>query len=385
MSTDNWPMVPLGELLTKSEERVPVAADGEYSNFGLYSFGRGVFEKQPILGSGSSATHLFEARSRQFVYSRLFAFEGACALVPEEFDGYYVSNEFPLFSCDESRLLPQFLGWYFRNPNTWPEVALLTTGMGNRRQRVKPNALFTHPIPLPPLEEQRRIVARIDRLATKIDEAKAMRKASSEELDQLSRSILRDTRFGAPTPTPMRELVTWRKPHVEVQAADSYEFAGVYCFGRGVFRGQRKSGSEFAYDRLTQIHAKEFVYPKLMAWEGALAVVPDECDGLYVSPEFPVFTIHEERVLPEVLDVYFRSPSVWPLLSGASTGTNVRRKRLNPTDFLAYEFPLPSRKSQLALQQVRRKATELVSQCEQRAQLDALLPSILDRAFKGEL
>ena len=100
---------------------------------------------------------------------------------------------------------------------------------------------------------------------------------------------------------------------------------------------------EFAYPRLTRLRAGNFVYPKLMAWEGALGVVPVECEGLVVSTEFPVFEVNEDRVLTEVLDVYFRTPAVWPKLSGASTGTNVRRRRLNPADFLNYEMPLPSR------------------------------------------
>src|SRR5207244_8036083 len=104
-------------------------------------------------------------------------------------------------------------------------------------------------------------------------------------------------------PTPMKELVTLRECDVVVQPDVLYEFAGVYSFGEGVFRGQRKSGSEFAYARLTRLRSGNFVYPKLMAWEGALGVVPHDCDGLVVSPEFPVFEINEDRVLPEVLDV----------------------------------------------------------------------------------
>jgi type I restriction enzyme S subunit len=78
-----------------------------------------------------------------------------------------------------------------------------------------------------------------------------------------------------------------------------------------------------------------------MAWEGALAVVPPECDGLYVSPEFAVFEIDQRQAEPRYLDFYFRRPSVWPELSGRSMGTNVRRRRLHPSTFLRYCLPLP--------------------------------------------
>lgn len=384
MNTANgWPFVALGSLVRKSNDRVVVEADRDYPNFGIYSFGRGLFAKQPIRGSVSSATELFRAKADQFVYSRLFAFEGAYGVVNPEFDGCFVSNEFPLFDCDSTQVVPGYLKWFFRNRAIWPHVAKLTTGMGNRRQRLKPESFLAYTIPLPPLEEQQRIVAKMDRLAHMIEEAQVLRARSIEECTQLCRAILQDERWGSPIPTPMSKLVTWRKPHVPVVATESYDFAGVYCFGRGVFRGQRRVGTDFAYKQLTQIRAGEFIYPKLMAWEGALAVVPDNCDGLYVSPEFPVFTINENLVLPEVLDVHFRSPMVWPSLSGASTGTNVRRRRLNPSDFLQYQFPLPPHQAQLAVRRARRRMNEMQPMRDQNAQLDALLPATLAHAFNG--
>jgi type I restriction enzyme S subunit len=152
------------------------------------------------------------------------------------------------------------------------------------------------------------------------------------------------------------------------------------------FEAAKKTGLDFAYPRLTRLRAGNFVYPKLMAWEGAFGVVPPECDGCVVSTEFPVFEIAEERVLPEVLDTYFRMPSIWPAISGASTGTNVRRRRLNPQDFLSYKMPLPSRTTQEILRNIRLETASLTPlQSETTAELDALLPAILDRAFKGAL
>jgi type I restriction enzyme S subunit len=184
----------------------------------------------------------------------------------------------------------------------------------------------------------------------------------------------------------MRELVLWRKPDIFVRPDETYQFAGVYCFGRGVFKAGRKSGMDFAYQRLTRLKTGDFVYPKLMAWEGALGVVPNECDGCVVSPEFPVFEVLQERVVPEVLDTYFRTPSIWPQLAGVSTGTNVRRRRLNPQDFLDYRMPLPTRETQLRLKTIAAQVNALKKlQTETAAAVDALLPSILDKAFKGEL
>ena len=383
--TRQVPHVRLGELLRHVHDAVEVRADQQYPNVGIYSFGRGVFAKPPISGSTTSARELYRARAGQFVYSRLFAFEGAYGLIPDELDGAFVSNEFPLLEPVSTRLRVGYLAWYFRLTRTWTDIATQATGMGSRRQRIHPEMIFAHAIPLPLPDEQDRIVATLDAAAARVAEAQRLCQEVDHEADALCRSILSDPRHPT-TPTPMRELVTLRPPDVDVKAPESYHFAGIYCFGKGMFRGQTRLGAEFSYDTLSRLRAGDFTYPKLMAWEGALCVVPPECDGLYVSTEYPVFEIDTDRVLPDVLDVYFRSPEVWPKLSGTSKGTNVRRRRLNPKQFLDYSMPLPPRHVQERVVEVRARMAGVKSNLAVMVtELEALMPSILDRAFKGEL
>ena len=148
---------------------------------------------------------------------------------------------------------------------------------------------------------------------------------------------------------PLAEALHQRMCNVSVNAAESYQFAGVYCFGRGVFRGQEKLGNQFAYQRLTRLRSGDFVYPKLMAWEGAFGIVPQSCDGCVVSPEFPVFELTRDRITPEFLNFYFQIPRVWEEVSGGSTGTNVRRRRLHPVDFLRAKIPMPPVREQRRL------------------------------------
>lgn len=91
-------------------------------------------------------------------------------------------------------------------------------------------------------------------------------------------------------------------------------------------------------------------------------------------------------MLPEVVDTYFRSPGVWPHLAGRSGGTNVRRRRLNPADFLSLEIPWPSDEVQSAIRSAVNRLSDVAKlQAETAAELDALMPAILDKAFKGEL
>jgi type I restriction enzyme S subunit len=180
-----WPLVPLGELVTQDTEATQVSADQEYPNLGIYSFGRGLFEKPPISGTTTSAKHLYRVKAGQFIYSRLFAFEGAYGLVSDDLDGRYVSNEYPHFDCNPDRVLPGFLATYFRASSTWEKAATLTTGMGDRRRRIKPEQLVKMEIPLPPLPEQQKIVEWIDAVATRIEEAKGLHIERAAQLAQL--------------------------------------------------------------------------------------------------------------------------------------------------------------------------------------------------------
>lgn len=183
----DWPKVRLGEVLHRTSAAIAVRADVEYPNFGVYSFGRGLFRKPPISGASTSASTLYRAKAGQFVYSRLFAFEGAYGFVSPEFDGYCVSNEFPLFDCNLDRVLPEFIAGYVRQPHIWRGIAETATGVGHRRQRVQPTGLLAYELPLPPLAEQRRVVARIEEVAVKIREACIFRDQAAKQAAALQR------------------------------------------------------------------------------------------------------------------------------------------------------------------------------------------------------
>lgn len=165
-------------------------------------------------------------------------------------------------------------------------------------------------------------------------------------------------------PVSMGTVLARRPLDVVVESQKTYTFAGVRSFGRGVFRSVTRTGAQTAYRELTRVRAGDLTYPKLMAWEGAIGAVPDDCDGCVVSPEFPVFEIDRGRALPEYLDYWWRSPAARPLLSGGSTGLNVRRRRLNPSDFLAIKIPLPPVSEQRRIADRIRELLGLVGSAE---------------------
>lgn len=156
-----------------------IGTDRSYPNVGILSYARGVFGKAPIDGATTSAKSLYRIRAGQFIYSRLFAFEGAYALVPDEFDGCYVSNEFPTFDVDHDLASEKFLMALFMTEADWHEMRASTKGVGDRRLRIQPEHILARRIWIPPLQEIRRIDAIFDRhIALKAKHA-AIRQANA--------------------------------------------------------------------------------------------------------------------------------------------------------------------------------------------------------------
>jgi type I restriction enzyme S subunit len=345
--------------------------------------GKGVALRDRRKGYEIGTKRQFLVQAGQLLLSKIDARNGAFGIVPNEAENAIITGNFWAFEIQKARVVADFLNLLTKSSLFLDFCIRASEGTTNRLY-LQEDRFLSQPIKLPPIDEQYRIMARINATVGKVSDARALRAQARDEVEQLCRSILVSDTEAAPI--TMRELLRFRQPDVIVQRDEKYNFAGVYSFGRGVFRGNTKLGTEFAYSRLTRLHIGNFVYPKLMAWEGALGVVPPECDGCVVSPEFPVFEVIQERVLPIVLDVYFRNPAVWPDISGASTGTNVRRRRLHPSAFLEYQMPLPTKRVQRKLLEMQPSLDALKRlQAETDAELDALMPSILDKAFRGEL
>jgi type I restriction enzyme S subunit len=181
-----WRRAPLSDLIQLVADRHRVEATQRYQNLGIYSFGRGLFPKPPIDGGLTSAPFLHKVKTRQFIYSRLFAFEGAYGMVTEEFDGFFVSQEYPTFECNPHSVRAEFLWAYFRSPRVWREVAAGSKGLGDRRQRVQPPQVLGREIWLPPMTWQNRIAETLDH-STRLEREHA---ATGTEIDALVAAIL---------------------------------------------------------------------------------------------------------------------------------------------------------------------------------------------------
>lgn len=240
-------------------------------------------------------------------------------------------------------------------------------------------------IPLPPLEEQRRIVARIDHLAAKIEEARHYRYQIDHETKALLRSRFSQVIAGAPRRS-MGEVAPLVRRPADICDGGEYPELGIRSFGRGTFHKPALDYLEIGSKKLYRIEPGDLVFNNVFAWEGAIAVAQPEDAGRFGSHRFITCVPKEGVATADFLCFYFLTPEGLERIGEASPGGAGRNRTLGLNKLAKIEVPLPAYDQQVAFGRLMQKVRAMQLAREPAGtELDSLLPSILDRAFRGAL
>lgn len=187
-----WKLVRLEDVMSLDVESVAVAESSSYNIVGVLNRGRGLLFREAIVGVETAYKTLNRIRPGQVVYSRLKAFEGAITVAPEHLDEAYASPEFPTFTCSE-RMLPEFFRLLSTTSQMWEQLQALSTGMGGRRERVKPSDFLTIELSLPSLPAQRRIVDVMASVDAQIETLRLAHEAGRAALGPIVGGLIADS------------------------------------------------------------------------------------------------------------------------------------------------------------------------------------------------
>jgi len=183
-----WPNVPLREVLTERQETPPDYAliSGEISVIAKIGFNDG---KIQLRNDGKTKTKMILVRPGDLVISGINAAKGAVSFYGEEnADPIAATIHYSSYIPDKTKIDIKYLWWLLRS-NKFRDL-LLEYVPGGIKTEIKAKRFLPVPIPLPPLDEQRRTVARIEELAARIEEAQDLRRRAAEEAEMLLNSKL---------------------------------------------------------------------------------------------------------------------------------------------------------------------------------------------------
>lgn len=291
----------------------------------------------------------------------------------------------------------RFLLHYLRQP-VLVEWAT-SRSSGANLPRLSPKELATLPVPLPPLEEQRRIAAILDHA----DALRAKRREALARLDELIRSIFVDV-FGDAQTIHTRwpkialkdillDIESGRSPTCHARPANDDEY-GVLKLGAvtyGVFDPSQNKAlpEEVEPDVRHEVKSGDLLFTRKNTADlvGAAALVrktraklllPDLIFRLRIDPSSAMNSTYLQAVL-----MY---PPIRRTIQGLASGSAGSMPNISKAKLLAVEVPHPAIDQQRTYEQRIDEIERLKSGHRiALAELDALFASLQTRAFRGEL
>ena len=386
---ENGQTVRLGDLLSRSLEAIQPEPTAEYREISVRLWGKGVVERGRVTGSQLSGRR-FVARAGDFIISRIDARNGASGLVPQSLDGALVTNDFPLFKIDDEQLSPGFLEWLSRTAAFVDLCKRASEGTTNR-VRLSEERFLALEIPLPPLAEQRRVVARIEELAAEIREARSLRHEAAEEAEAMMASAGAKW-FAAKPGWQVKQVGDFcEPPQYGYTESASQERIGPRFLRITDIQDGRVNWESVPFCRCPDpakylLKPDDLVFARTGATTGKSFVIRDCPEAVFAS--YLIRLRVRDAVSVNYLYRYFQSPSYWEQIADEKKGTG--QPNLNGSKLEKIKVPIappPEQRRIVAELDALQAQVDALKrlQTETATELGALLPSILDKAFKGEL
>jgi hypothetical protein len=312
-------------------------------------------------GHGDAALHRVHYQEGRFAVANLLV-----ALVPKD----------PTL-CDAKYLYHYLLAK--------KDELLVPLMLGTANVSLKEKDIANVVVPIPPMSEQRQIVAEVEEFAGKIDEAFALCLSAEHDLTQMLLGAFNKVAHSAPRER-MGDVAPIVRRLVEIDLLASYQELGIRSFGKGTFHKRALSGVEVGSKRIYRIEPGDLLFSNVFAWEGGIAVVKREDGGRFGSHRFIPCVPKAGVATSDFLCFYFLTAEGLEKIGEASPGVAGRNRTLGLDALSRIEVPVPSFDKQKWFTRVLHEADKLRrTQTAMTVEMEAILPSILDRAFNGEL
>ena len=137
----------------------------EYSLIGVYSFGKGIFHREPRPGGELGDYRFFAVEPGDLVLSNIQAWEAAIALARPDDAGTIGTHRFLTYVPRDNRIDTSWARWFFLSEPGMVLIRQAAPGTVTRNRTLAMDRFEALEIPLPPVEQQRQVAAELERVA----------------------------------------------------------------------------------------------------------------------------------------------------------------------------------------------------------------------------
>jgi type I restriction enzyme S subunit len=164
---EGWSTRRFGDLLKVVQRPVRMTDDGEYDLVTVKRSRGGIASRGRFRGKDISVKSQFALEGADFLISKRQIVHGACAVVPEEFAGSIVSNEYSVLRCKPGLDLG-FLRYLSHSVYFQQTCFHSSIGVHVEKMIFKLDDWLKFRVNVPPLEEQKRIAAGFEAVDAKL-------------------------------------------------------------------------------------------------------------------------------------------------------------------------------------------------------------------------
>lgn len=354
--------IPLDELFNEVKDTIQVRDDVLYKQVTVKLYGKGAILRREISGSEIGTKRQTVVKQGDLIVSKIDARHGALAFLPEELDGAIVTQDFPSFRLKSERLMPELISYYLEFGPISERLQQSAQGTTNR-QRVNADDILSLSFPCPPIQEQSRLLQRLDLQRDIMRKAESLL-ASVYKLDWLDDSVFYHKNEDI-IATSLEDLVDDATNLIDPTSAPETEWK-VYGVtnDQGVRLSEKKLGSEFKVGRkYKRLIKNAIVYNPQRVNVGSVGIVNETDNESIVSPYYPHFVCKPEL---DIQFAYFliKSPYFRKLIDEAVVGAV--RHELFFSSFVQIEVPIPNLECQ------KRIVKEINDQIDSYKQVEAI-------------
>jgi len=278
------------------------------------------------------------------------------------------------------KLTPSFLYFALQTIAVGDGATEASKGLTLNKEKIKELE-----IPVPSLPEQQRLVARIKAQTSRVEEIRKSQRELQAELRGILAGYYAEICADAEW-KPLDEVAPQLRRPVSVEAGKNYPELGIRSFGKGTFHKPAIAAEHLGSKRIYHIHPGDLIFSNVFGWEGAVAVVKPEDAGRVGSHRFITCVPKANVATTPFLYFHFTTEQGLHDLGDASPGGAGRNRTLGLTALGNIRVPVPDYDKQVVFTRLWEKV-EITRrlQAELAADLAAYVPSLLAKAFRGEL
>ncbi|QXG48426.1 restriction endonuclease subunit S [Pseudomonas viridiflava] len=277
----------------------------------------------------------------ELAYATIHLDEGSIGVCPEL---SLISPMYTVFSVDETKADATYLERFLKSPKALSAYPTLSKGSVHRRAAISFGRLAELPVPLPPLPEQRRIAAILD----KADALRAKRRETITKLDQLLLSVFLEM-FGDSVTNPKGWPIVALSTYGTVATGNTPPRSLPENYGPGI-EWIKSDNLNTRHDYVTQAdeqlsHAGERTARVVSSGSILVTCIAGSlsCIGnLAIADRRVAFNQQINAITPHSTPsefLYFLLKTSKPLIQGAST--NGMKGMVNKSKFSGIQLPAP--------------------------------------------